>query len=98
LQQAVSPGPIESTIDDGLPGSFLVGAIVKMWVAHRLDWAGEPLGRRDEELARDVGSERRCLLVNENYHSKFSLYSNPKDSVCRILAQTHIGRATTFQA
>ena len=66
-------------LDDGLPRGFLAGAIVKMWVAHRLDWAGELLGRRGEELARDVGSERRCLLVNENYHSRFSLYSNPKD-------------------
>jgi hypothetical protein len=70
-------------LDDGLPRGFLAGAIVKMWVAHRLDWAGELLGRLGEELARDVGSERRCLLVNENYHSRFSLYSNPKDSVCQ---------------
>jgi hypothetical protein len=77
-------------LDDGLPRGFLAGAIVKMRVAHRLDWAGELLGRRGEELARDVGSERRCLLVNENYHSRFSLYSNPKDSVCQILVQTHI--------
>ena len=44
--------------DDGLPRSFLAGAIVKMWVAHRLNWAGELLGRRGEELPRDVGSER----------------------------------------
>jgi len=74
-------------LDHGLPRGFLAGAIGKMWVAHRLDWAGELLGRRGEELARDVGSERRCLLsldknltnriVNENYHSRFSLYSNP---------------------
>ena len=40
-------------LDDGLPRGFLAGAIVKMWVAHRLDWAGELLGRRGEELARD---------------------------------------------
>jgi hypothetical protein len=38
---------------DGLPRGFLAGAIVKMWVAHRLDWAGELLGRRGEEPARD---------------------------------------------
>jgi len=24
-------------LDDRLPGGFLVGVIVKMWVAHRLD-------------------------------------------------------------
>jgi hypothetical protein len=30
------------------------------------------------------------LLVDENYHSGFSLYSNPEDSVCQILVQTHI--------
>ena len=41
-------------LDDGLPRGFLTGAIVKMWVAHRLDWAGELLGRRGEELARDA--------------------------------------------
>ena len=38
-------------LDDGLPRGFLAGAIVKMWVAHRLDWAGELLGRRGEEQA-----------------------------------------------
>jgi hypothetical protein len=26
-------------IDDGLPGGFLVGAIVKVWMELRLDWA-----------------------------------------------------------
>ena len=31
--------------DDGLPRSFLVGAIVKVRLAHRLNWAGELLGR-----------------------------------------------------
>jgi hypothetical protein len=30
-------------IDDGLPRGFLAGAIVKMWVALRLNWAGELL-------------------------------------------------------
>jgi hypothetical protein len=45
-------------LDDGLPGGFLVGAIVEVWVALRLNWACELLGRRGEELARDVGSER----------------------------------------
>ena len=49
-------------LDDGLPRGFLAGAIVKMWAAHRLDWAGELLGRRGEEPARDVGSER---LIHE---------------------------------
>ena len=49
--------------DDGLPRGFLVGAIVKVRVAHRLNWAGELLGRRGEELPRDVGSELRCLEV-----------------------------------
>lgn len=53
-------------LDEGLPRGFLAGAIVKMRVAHRLDWAGELLGRRGEELARDVGSELRCLPINEN--------------------------------
>jgi hypothetical protein len=38
-------------LDDGLPSDLLAGAIVKMWVAHRLDWAGELLGRRGEERA-----------------------------------------------
>src|ERR1700677_230934 len=47
--------------DNGLPRGFLVGAIEKVWLAHRLNWAGELLGRRGEELPRDVGSERRCL-------------------------------------
>ncbi len=37
-------------LDDGLPRGFLVGTIVKVWVAHRLDWAGELHGRRGEEL------------------------------------------------
>lgn len=37
-------------LDDGLPRGFLVGTIVKVWVAHRLDWAGELRGRRGEEL------------------------------------------------
>jgi hypothetical protein len=49
---------------DGLPRGFLAGAIVKVWVAHRLNWAGELLGRRGEELPRDVGSELRCLEVS----------------------------------
>ena len=53
-------------VDDALPRSLLADAILKMRVAHRLDWAGELLGRRSEELAREAGSERRCLLVNEN--------------------------------
>ena len=44
-------------LDDGLPRGFLAGAIVKVWVAHRLNWAGELLGRRGEELPRDVDSE-----------------------------------------
>ena len=70
-------------LDHGLPRGFLAGATVKMWVAHRLDWAGEFLGRRGEELPRDAGSERRCLLANENSHSRFSLYGNSKDSVCQ---------------
>jgi hypothetical protein len=35
--------------DDGLPRSFLVGAIVEVWVAHRLNWACElPLSRGEE--------------------------------------------------
>ena len=38
-------------VDDGLPRGLLAGAIVKMWVAQRLDWAGELLGRRGEEQA-----------------------------------------------
>src|SRR5690348_10224926 len=50
--------------DDGLPRGFLVGAIVNVWVARRLNWAGELLGRRGEELARDIGSELRCLEVS----------------------------------
>ena len=37
-------------LDDGLPRGFLVGAIVKVRVAHRLNWAGELLRRRGEEL------------------------------------------------
>ena len=45
-------------LDDGLPRGFLVGAIVGVWVALRLNWAGELLGGRGEELPRDVGSER----------------------------------------
>jgi hypothetical protein len=49
--------------DDGLPRGFLVGAIEKVWVAHRLNWTRELLGRRGEELARDVGSKLRCLEV-----------------------------------
>src|SRR5690349_9549830 len=49
--------------DDRLPGGFLVGAIVKVWVAHRLNWAGDLLGRGGEELPRDVSSELRCLEV-----------------------------------
>src|SRR5271168_4136911 len=49
--------------DDGLPRGFLVGAIVKVRVTHRLNWAGELLGRRSEELPRDVGSELRRLEV-----------------------------------
>src|SRR5579859_1614574 len=49
--------------DDGLPRGFLVGAIVKVWVAHRLNWASELLRRRGEELPRDVGSELRCVEV-----------------------------------
>src|SRR5579863_3703586 len=49
--------------DDGLPRGFLVGAIVKVRVAHRLHWACELLGLRGEELPRDVGSERRGLEV-----------------------------------
>jgi hypothetical protein len=64
--------------DDGLPRRLLAGAIVKIWVAHRLDWLGELLGRRGEELAGDVGSERRCLLANEDYDSRFSRYSEFK--------------------
>jgi len=76
--------------DDGLPRGFLAGAIMKMWVAHRLDKAGELLAQRGEELAQHVGSEHRCLLVNEIYHSRFSLYSNPNDSIYHILVQTHI--------
>lgn len=28
-------------LDDGLPRGFLAGAIVKVWVALRLNWAGE---------------------------------------------------------
>jgi hypothetical protein len=36
-------------IDDGLPRGFLAGAIVKMWVALRLNWACElPLSRGEE--------------------------------------------------
>ena len=54
--------------DDGLPRGFLVGAIEKVWVAHRLNWAGELLGRRGEELPRDVGSELRCLEVSTGGH------------------------------
>src|SRR5271165_1975386 len=50
-------------LDDGLPGGFLVGAIVKVRVTHRLNWACELLRRRGEELARDVGSELRGLEV-----------------------------------
>jgi len=37
-------------LDDGLPRRFLVGAIVKVRVAHRLNWARELLRRRGEEL------------------------------------------------
>lgn len=37
-------------LDDGLPRRFLVGAIVKVWVVHRLDRASELHGRRSEEL------------------------------------------------
>lgn len=37
-------------LDDGLPRRFLVGAVVKVWVAHRLDRASELHGRRSEEL------------------------------------------------
>jgi hypothetical protein len=36
-------------LDDGLPRGFLAGAIVKIWLAHRLDWDRELLGRRGEE-------------------------------------------------
>jgi hypothetical protein len=36
--------------DDGLARGFLAGAIVEVWVALRLNWAGELLGRRGEEL------------------------------------------------
>ena len=50
--------------DDGLPRGFLVGAIEKVWVAHRLNWTRELLGHRGEELARDVGSKLRCLEVS----------------------------------
>src|SRR5581483_8882642 len=49
--------------DDGLPRGFLVGAIVKVLVAHRFNRAGDLLGRRGEELPRDLGSELRCLEV-----------------------------------
>ena len=55
-------------LDDGLPRGFLAGAIVKVWVAHRLDWADELLRRRGEELTRDVGSELRCLKVSTGGH------------------------------
>jgi hypothetical protein len=37
-------------LDNGLPRGFLAGAIVKMWMAHRLE-IGELLGRRGEEPA-----------------------------------------------
>ena len=37
-------------LDDGLPRGFLVGAIVKVRVAHRLNWACELPWRRGEEL------------------------------------------------
>ena len=37
-------------LDDGLPRGFLVGAIVKVRVAHRLNWACELLRLRGEEL------------------------------------------------
>ena len=50
-------------LDDGLPCGFLVGAVVKVLVAHRLDWACELLGGRGEELARDIGAELRGLDV-----------------------------------
>ena len=32
-------------LDDGLPRGLLVGAIVKVWLTHLLNWAGELLGR-----------------------------------------------------
>ena len=36
-------------LDDGLPRGFLAGAIVEVWVAHRLSWACElPLSRGEE--------------------------------------------------
>ena len=59
-------------LDDGLPRGFLAGAIVKMWVAHRLDWAGELLGRRGEELARDVGSSPDSY--RKNYYFSGLIY------------------------
>ena len=35
--------------DDGVPGGFLIGAIVEVWVALRLNWACElPLSRGKE--------------------------------------------------
>jgi len=36
-------------LDDGLPRGFLAG--VQLWVAHRLDWPVNFLGRRGEEQA-----------------------------------------------
>jgi len=37
-------------IYDGLPHSFLAGAIVEVWVALRLNWACELLLSRGEEF------------------------------------------------
>jgi hypothetical protein len=46
----VQGGKIDDrNIDDGLPRGFLAGAIVEVWVALRLNWAGElPLSRGEE--------------------------------------------------
>jgi hypothetical protein len=40
-QVAAEEKSLPETLTTACPRGFLAGAIVKMWVAHRLDWAGE---------------------------------------------------------
>ena len=51
-------------LDDGLPRGFLAGAIVKVWVAHRLDWACELLGREAKNCPEtSVPNADACWLM-----------------------------------
>jgi len=52
------------TLTMGLATRLPVAAIVKVWLAHRLQIGPVTFfGRRGEEFALNVRSERRCLKV-----------------------------------